>query len=75
MLTRVQTEGLSERVRAMIDEEMSMAQTGLFATHPAEVDRQRAADAIGEDGFFELEDPATVLFRDFEGLCERSTAR
>jgi hypothetical protein len=74
MLTRVQTEGLSDRVRAMIDEEMSLARTGWFATHPAAVDRQRAADAIGDDGFYELEDPATVLFRDFEGLCERSTA-
>ena len=74
MLTRVQTEELSEKVRAMIDEEMALARTGWFATHPAEIDRQRAADAIGGDGFFELDDPATVLFRDFEGLCERSTA-
>lgn len=73
MLTRVQTEGLSDRVRAMIDEEMSLARTGWFATHPAAVDRQRAADAIGAAGFFELEDPATVLFRDFEGLCQQST--
>ena len=74
MLTRVQTEQLSENVRAMIDEEMALVRTGWFATHPAEVDRQRAADAIGGDGFFELDDPATVLFRDFESLCERTTA-
>ena len=75
MLTRVQTEALSDRVRKMIDDEMALARTGLFATHPAEVDRQRAAEAIDDDGFFELEDPATVLFRDFEELCERCTAR
>ncbi len=51
MLTRVQTEELSEKVRSMIDEEMALARTGWFATHPAEIDRQRAADAIGGDGF------------------------
>ena len=74
MLTRIQTEGLSPKVRAMIDAEMALARTGWFATHPAAIDRQRAADAIGSSGFFELEDPASVLFRDFEGLCERTTA-
>ena len=74
MLTRLQTESLSDRVRLMIDEEMAATRTGWFATHPADIDRQTAAAAIGEDGFFELEDPAAVLFCDFEGLCERATA-
>lgn len=75
MLTRVQTEELSEKVRDMIDQEMALVKTGLFATHPAERDRLRAAAALGDDdGFFDLEEAATVLFRDFEGLCERATA-
>jgi len=74
MLTRVQTENLSERVREMIDEEMLGARTGWFATHPADIDRQRAAEAIGAEGFFDMEVPATVLFKDFAEICERSTA-
>ena len=47
--------------------------TGLFDTHPSDSERVRRARAAGEPGIFRLDVPASVLFRDFDGLSERVT--
>jgi Zn-dependent protease with chaperone function len=47
--------------------------TGWFATHPADRDRIDKAMLDGADGIFRFTEPASLLFRDFDGLCERAT--
>jgi Zn-dependent protease with chaperone function len=60
---------LLERLRT----ESLKAKTGLFDTHPADRDRVASAAREQAPGLFTLEVPATVLFRDFEGLSRRVT--
>jgi Zn-dependent protease with chaperone function len=48
--------------------------TGLLDTHPADADRLRAAEAAAAPGILlGGDDPATLLFRDFEALSAEAT--
>ncbi len=56
-----------------IEENVTLGKTGLFDTHPTDRDRIFAAHAEDTDGVFQLEGPATDLFKDFDGLCRALT--
>ena len=60
-------------IHAQMDEAAAKAKTGAFDTHPADPDRIRAAEALGEPGVFTLDAPATALFRDFAALSRAVT--
>ncbi|MCC6697964.1 MAG: M48 family metalloprotease [Candidatus Hydrogenedentes bacterium] len=45
--------------------------TGLFDTHPSELDRIERVRALNEPGVFHLNGPASALFRDFDRLAKR----
>jgi Zn-dependent protease with chaperone function len=64
---------LPEQVRQQATELLQKRKTGWFDTHPADQDRLRAAAAAGEPGIFQLDEPATGLFRDFPALGKAAT--
>lgn len=45
--------------------------TGLFDTHPSDLDRIERVRALNEPGVFHLKGPASALFRDFDRLAKR----
>lgn len=45
--------------------------TGLFDTHPSDLDRIERVRALKEPGVFHLKGPASALFRDFDRLAKR----
>jgi Zn-dependent protease with chaperone function len=54
--------------------ELPENKTGLLDTHPSDTDRADAATALQSVGIFEgSEQPASVLFRDFDALAVRAT--
>ena len=87
-LARKHTDGLSDRVRAAVEEEM-MAESARFAlfksapsgareaaffsTHPSDRERIEMAESYGAPGLVHSHQPATVLFADFETAAERLT--
>lgn len=69
---------ITPEIRKALRDSQRQQKTGLFDTHPADVDRIANARAEETDGIWsmppDLENcPATVLFDDFERLCRIST--
>ncbi len=52
---------------------VSQRKTGLFDTHPADVDRIAAAAVANQPGAFAFDGPATQLFTDFNSLSRLAT--
>jgi hypothetical protein len=87
-LARKQTESLSDRVRAAVEEEM-MATSARFAlfkgsprdersptffsTHPCDRERIEIAESHGAPGLVHNREPAASLFFDFEDSAEKIT--
>lgn len=49
--------------------------TSLAATHPSDASRIQAANALNLDGIFSSDLPATVLFTNYDSLCEECSVR
>ncbi len=64
----VPEEAMQELHRMALDEKSS-----IFATHPADGDRIASARREGAPGIFRFDQPAALLFEDFDGLCRRAT--
>lgn len=64
---------INEKSVQQIHQQMSEAKAGLFSTHPADSDRIERARAEAAPGIFRLEQPATLLFRDFTALSKTCT--
>ena len=65
---------IREPILTQIREANQAAKTELFSSHPA--DAERAARALADTpgpGLFQLDGPATDLFRDFADLCKTAT--
>jgi predicted Zn finger-like uncharacterized protein len=60
-------------VMAEYRKEMGQAKTGLFDTHPSDRDRIAHARAEATDGIFDLDGPATDVFRNFDSLARLVT--
>jgi Zn-dependent protease with chaperone function len=59
--------------RTRIEDRVGLATTGLFDTHPSDGDRIRRARQAGEPGVFHLDQPATVLFANFDAVAKQVT--
>jgi hypothetical protein len=47
--------------------------TGWFDTHPANADRNKSARREAAKGIFDIDAPATLLFRNYDDLAKRAT--
>lgn len=61
------------RLMAEIRMDIQRSGTGLFDTHPSDLERLRRARAGRFPGLLAGSGPATALFRDFPGVCRRAT--
>jgi hypothetical protein len=73
MLIATEVGQIPEELQAAVGKEIEHRKAGPLDTHPA--DQSRIANARKENapGVFRLEEPATVLFRDLEGVCKAAT--
>lgn len=62
------------RLMADIKRAVQLSGTGLFDSHPSDMERIRRVRAGRFPGLLAGADPASQLFRDFPGLCRRATA-
>ncbi|MEO1528581.1 MAG: M48 family metalloprotease [Planctomycetota bacterium] len=53
--------------------QIAEGESDLFATHPSDEKRIKAAQAQDAEGMFQLEVPARELFKNFDKLCEGTT--
>jgi len=64
---------LKPEVRRAVRAHLNDTESDWSSTHPASKDRIRIVEEAGRPGVFDLEAPATSLFRDFEQLCRAAT--
>lgn len=64
---------LTDRIQSAIDEQIIESRTGLLDSHPC--DRERIANAAAEqtNGIFQLEFPASALFREYDRISHKVT--
>lgn len=62
------------RLTADIKRAVQLSGTGLFDSHPSDMERIRRVRLGRFPGLLAGVDPASQLFRDFPGLCRRATA-
>jgi Zn-dependent protease with chaperone function len=60
-------------LQKQIDEAAAKNKTSLFASHPSQAARIRAAHAMSQPGVFHLTEPASKLFNGFSDLCKGAT--
>ena len=65
--------GVSQHSLAKMMGESDNAHRSLFATHPSDGDRIKAAKKQNAEGMFQIERPARELFRNYETLCQNVT--
>ena len=58
-----------------VAERMTLSRSGIFDTHPAVSNRLARARQAKEPGIFQLEQPATQLFTDFDAIAKAVTVR
>ena len=73
-LARVERQ-LTPEQRRKVAERMALSQASIFDTHPPVSDRMARARQADEPGIFELEQPATLLFTDFDAVAKTLTLR
>jgi Zn-dependent protease with chaperone function len=64
---------LGSDARLRIDEQLQQPSEGIFSTHPAASQRIRAVEKGGETGTFASDQPASILFRNFEDICRKAS--
>jgi Zn-dependent protease with chaperone function len=64
---------LGSDARLRIDEQLLHPSDGIFSTHPAPSQRIRATEKGGESGTFSSDQPASILFRNFEDICRKAS--
>ena len=73
-LTRVEKDLTAEQ-RRKVAERMTLSRSGIFDTHPSVSNRLARARQANEPGIFQLEQPATQLFADFDAVAKSITVR
>ena len=73
-LARVERQ-LTPEQRNKVAERMALSRSSIFDTHPAVCDRLARARRANEPGIFQLEQPATLLFTDFDAVAKTLTVR
>jgi hypothetical protein len=74
-LAHQRTLGLSQEEQQTVWTKVLETKTSLAATHPSDASRIEAAKALRLDGIFSSDLPATVLFADYDSLCEECSVR
>lgn len=74
-LAHQRTLSLSQEEQQAIWANVLEAKTSLAATHPSDASRIEAASALNLRGIFSSDLPATVLFTNYESLCEECSVR
>lgn len=64
---------ITDQGRKLIEQQADEEKAGWFSTHPADCDRIAQARAEAAPGIFRVEQPATLLFRDFAALSKTCT--
>lgn len=64
---------ISPQGHKKIDEIIAGGKTGWFDTHPADAQRVAAAKSLAAPGLFQVEGPATELFKEYDELAKRVT--
>lgn len=67
-LTRQRLDQMPGQIRNAIRDQQLAEKTGWFSTHPAERDRIAALTRTPTNGVFNIDAPATTLFRDFNTI-------
>ncbi|MDB6024340.1 MAG: hypothetical protein JWM68_563 [Verrucomicrobiales bacterium] len=65
--------GLAPEKRTQLQDTMGLEKTSLFHTHPSNGDRIRASRQMQEPGVFQLKNPASELFNNFEVVSKQVT--
>jgi len=69
----LQASQLPQPVRTKIADTVGLSRTGLFGTHPSDGDRIRSIRRAAEPGIFHLDQPASLLFSNFEAVAKQIT--
>lgn len=59
--------------RQKLNDQLQFVETDLLSTHPTDRDRIARARRNFQPGAFQIEAPASVIFEDFDSLCQQST--
>jgi hypothetical protein len=62
-----------DEIRKQMTQGILESRTRIFDTHPSDADRVRHAENMGVPPTISCRDPASALFRDFDGLAELAT--
>jgi len=73
LLVEYRTNHLSADRRTKVENELGLAKTGWFDTHPSAADRIRQARRSAEPGVFTSDTPARNLFENFDNLSRLVT--
>lgn len=74
-LAHQRTLSLSQEEQQTAWSQVLETKTSLAATHPSDASRIQAANALNLEGIFSSDLPATVLFTNYESLCEECSVR
>jgi Zn-dependent protease with chaperone function len=72
-LIRSREKEMPDELRAAVIKAATGGKTGWFDTHPAPAERIASAKAENAEGVFDVDAPATMLFKDFRELSRRAT--
>jgi Zn-dependent protease with chaperone function/DNA-directed RNA polymerase subunit RPC12/RpoP len=67
-------EKLPSDLKREVQKELQQAETSVFHSHPCTRERIAKAAKLNVDGIFSDDRPASELFLDFQGLCEKVTS-
>ena len=72
-LVMANVDQIPHHVMVKIRESVAEGETGYFDTHPSDRDRIASAEQEETPGIFHLEEPARVIFTDFDELARRAS--
>jgi len=72
-LVLMHTQQIPPKLSRLIEKRLKKEKTGLFDTHPCFKDRVANAHREDAPGIFHLDEPATILFDDYDDLSRRTT--
>ena len=72
-LIAAEADSLPPEAQKRLEEKVSELKSGFLSTHPATGMRIRRARRADEPGILHIEEPASILFVDFESLCREVT--
>lgn len=72
-LVGVRSEAITGEQAAAVRKQLEHGKTAFFDTHPSHAARIKFAERLNEEGIFNLDQPATVLFRDVHAAGKKAS--